>query len=276
MERRVVLTVVLVVVMSLSGCSALPIWDGGDASPESGTATSSPTPTPTPDVPEANPEGEPGDGPDVAYPDGYGPNGVEAADTAISNHIGTLQSYDNYIFSYDSLIQADDSQTSFSYQQLVDQENEVAYIIQDTSQGAIVSYYEDQTVYIRDETGDETRYNSTDTQYNMGDFTGFQFVGPLLAHVEYGDAEVLESDSGTIYRYVSENVTNPDAILRSDVDESRIDAFNVSIVVDEDGAVRQAVFVVKADRDITVTMGVSEINSTNIDRPEWYEQAANS
>lgn len=278
MDRRVALTVVVALSLALAGCSALPIWDDpGDQqnSTDAGPGTS--TPTPTESVPDADPGGEGGSGPDDAtYPPGYGPGGVEDGGTATAAHVDALLGYPNYIFTYQSRLETAEGNASFVYETIADNEGEVAYIIRDTSRGAQASYYEDDRLYIRDETGDETRYNSSDREYEMEEFSGVQFVGPLLGSVEYDDAEVIETDSGTYIRYTSVNVTDPEAILGTEVDEDDIERFDVSIVVDTEGAVREAMFVVEADNDVTARMSVGEVGSTNVDRPEWFEQADDS
>lgn len=280
MDRRVALTVAVALFLALAGCSALPIWDetgGATPTPDSGSETPTVTPTPTESVPDADPGGEGGDGPDDAsYPPGYNASGVSDPGTATAAHVDALISYPNYLFTYQSRLETSEGNSSFTYTTAADNEGEVAYIVRDTSQGPQAAYYEDDRVYVRDETGDETRYNSTDREYNMEEFSGVQFIGPLLGAVEYNDAEVIETESGTFFRYTSTEVTNPEEILGTQVDEERIDRFDVSIVVDTDGVVREAMFVVKADNDVTARMSVGEVGSTNVERPEWFDEADDS
>jgi hypothetical protein len=278
MDRRVALTVVVALCLSLAGCSALPVWDdGGNTTPEAGPDTPTATPTPGDSVPEANPDGESGDGPSEAdYPPGYNASGVSDPGTATAAHVDALISYPSYLFTYQSRLETAEGNSSFAYTTAADNEGEVAYIVRDTSQGPQAAYYEDDRVYVRDETGEETQYNSTDREYNMEEFSGVQFVGPLLGAVEYNDAEVIETESGTFFRYTSAEVTNPEEILGTQVDEERIDRFDVSIVVDSEGAIREAVFVVEADNDVTARMSVGEVGSTNVERPEWFDEADDS
>lgn len=278
MDRRVALTVAVVVLVATAGCSALPMWDD-----DTGATAGTPTPTEAPDdveaaddVPEADADADHGDGPDVTYPDGYGPHGVEEPDTASSNHVSAMLEYDSYIFGYDSLIRDGDAETTTTIQLLVDQRGETAMVLQDAGQGAQATYYEDDTAYTREETGESVEYDSNESAYSMSDFTGAQFVGPLLANAEFGSAEVFDTDAGMFYRYTSEEVHTPEGILRSQVEDDRIDRFEVTIVVDENGAVRRAVYVVEADVDLTVNMGVSEVGSLDLDRPEWFDEAASS
>lgn len=282
MDRRVALTVAVALFLALAGCSALPIWDdtgGADTTPDAGTATptGTPTPTPTESVPDADPGGEGGDGPeDASYPPGYNASGVADAGTATAAHVDALLNYPNYLFTYQSLLETSQGNSSFTYTTLVDNEEEVAYVVRDSSQGAQASYFEDDRVYIRDETGDETEYNSTDRPYNMEEFSGVQFIAPLLGAVEYNDAEVIETESGTYFRYTSAEVTDPEEILGTEVDEERIDRFDVSIVVDSNGAIRAAMFVVEADNDVTARMSVGEVGSTDVERPTWFDKADDS
>jgi hypothetical protein len=68
-DRRALATVAVVVLLSLAGCSALPIRDDGQPEP---TATPAPTATPPPEPPSSE-----------DYPEGYGPDGIEDAEAAI-------------------------------------------------------------------------------------------------------------------------------------------------------------------------------------------------
>ncbi|WP_336133334.1 DUF7537 family lipoprotein [Natronomonas amylolytica] len=278
MNRRVALTVVVALFLALAGCSALPVWDdGGNTAPEAGTDTPTATPTPTESVPNADPGGDGGDGvEDASYPPGYNASGVSDPGTATAAHVDALLGYSSYIFTYQSRLETAEGNSSFAYTTASDNEDEVAYAVRDTSRGPQAAYYEDDRVYLRDETSDETRYNSTDREYDMEEFSGVQFVGPLLGAVEYNDAEVIETESGTYFRYTSAEVTNPEEILGTQVDDNDIDRFDVSIVVDADGTVREAMFVVEADNDVSARMSLSEINSTNVERPEWFDETDDS
>jgi hypothetical protein len=274
MNRRVVVTVAVVSLLVLSGCSAL--LDGNGATPRP-SETPAPTETPGQEGGEGTTAaGGPDEAADAEYPTGYGPDGITNRSVVVQLHVGALVDYGSHIFSYNSFIEGENGSASYAFQQPVNHSTEMAYTIEDGSQFTRVSYFESDRRYVRFESDGEVSYNATDRAFESEDFTGSQFVGPLLLFVEYGEAAVLETDQGPIYEYESTAVLNPEAVLRSDVDEDRIDRFNVTIRVDENGAVRQASFRVEADRDVTVTMGVSELGSTDPDRPEWFEQARDS
>jgi hypothetical protein len=280
MDRRVALTVAVALFLVLAGCSALPIWDengGANSTPDSETGTPTVTPTPIESVPDADPGGDGGEGPgDASYPPGYDTGGVSDPGTATAAHVDALVSYPSYLFAYQSRLETAEGNSSFAYTTAADNEGGVAYIVRDTTQGPQAAYYEDDRVYVRDETGDETRYNSTDREYDMEEFSGVQFVGPLLGSVEYNDAEVIETESGTFFRYTSARVTNPEEILGTQVDEDRIQRLDVTIVVDSAGVVREAMFAVEADNDVTARMSVGEIGWANVERPEWFDEADDS
>ena len=271
MDRRVAVTVAVASLLLLAGCSALLDGDASGA-PE----TSVPTETPTADAPGPTLDGQSGDDSDAEYPTGYGPDGIANRSIVVQRHVAALVDYDSHIFSYNGFVEAGNDSASYTFQQPVNHSSEVAYTIEDGAGFTRVSYFEADRRYVRYESDGEVTYNRTDRAFERGDFTGSQFVGPLLLFVEYGKAEVIEADGETVYQYESTDVLNPDAILRSDLNEERIERFNVTIRVDENGAIRQASFRVEADRSVSVTMGVSELGSTNPDRPEWFEQARDS
>lgn len=277
MDRRVALTAAVAVLLALAGCSALPMWDDNGATPTpeaDGVATPTETATPEESAPAADPDAGEGDGPeDANYPEGYGPGGLEDPGTATAAHVDALVGFESYLFQYQSRLDTDEGDASFTYVTTADNEGEVAYVIQDTGQLSQASYFEDDRVYIRQESDGEVEYNATDREYEMSEFAGVQFVAPLHSGVEYGDAEIIETDDGTFFQYTSDDVTDPEAILQSDVDEDRIERFDVAIVVDTDGAIRSAAFAVEADNDVTAQMAVGEVGSTNVDRPEWFDEA---
>lgn len=259
MKRRAVVTTAAASVATLAGCSALPMWDD---SPEVDGGP-----------PTADPEAEPGDGPDADYPAGYGPDGIEDADEALEAHADAFLSYDSYIFTFESMLEQDGSDVVVAIQQIADNRSETGYIIQEDGTSSEVRYFEDEHVYARRATGDDVEFESREVEYSMAEFTGAAHVDPLLQGVEYGAAEVFDDDEEQYFRYASEEVFDPGAVLRHDVDPDRVERFDAGVVVDGDGAVRHASFAGEVDVHFRGEMGVSEIDSANIDRPEWYDEA---
>jgi len=273
MDRRVAATVAMVALFSLAGCSALPVFDGGSPSPTS-PATPTPTPTPTPDTGAATPTqtAEP-----VAFPDGYGPAGIVDADAAVANHNRTLTESDSYRFRFDVGVgSGSGTRDAFVYLLRADHDAEMALEIRDDGHTSQSRYYENDRLYLRFENGSQEAYNSTDSEYRANRLTGIQFIAPLFEHVEYGGADIRETDNGTIYRYRSERVTNPEAILPTDTSEEDIESFDVELFVHADGYVRFARYtVVTTDgTELAAIARVDQVDETTVDRPAWYDKAA--
>ena len=265
MDRRVVVTTAVVVVVLLAGCSVLLEDDGSTPTPSpAGTAT--PTETPTPVPPEER-----------EYPDGYGPNGVEDPETAAETHVDTLSGYGTYRFRFDVKVSdgsgADDA---FVYLASVDGRNETALEIRDDGTVTRYQYYENERVYVRVVSGDEETYNATDQPFEPGLLAGSQFLDPVLEHVEYGEAEPVSTGNGTVYRYNSERVTDPAAILPANSSEGEVESFEVELLVHEDGYIRGAKYAVVTEdgSGLEAVAVVDSIDEETVTRPDWYDEAA--
>ncbi|PSQ44618.1 hypothetical protein BRD14_00800, partial [Halobacteriales archaeon SW_5_68_122] len=232
MDRRVVVTTAVAAVVLLAGCSMLLGGDGATPAP-SPTPEATPTDTPTP-VPLEERE----------FPDGYGPDGVENAETAAGTHVETMTGYDSYRFRFDVRVSSGNgTDDAFVYLTSVDGENGKALELRDDGEVTRYQYYEDDRVYVRVVSGDEEAYNATDQQFGRARLAGNQFLDPLLEYVEYGEAEPVSTDNGTVYRYTSERVTEPGTILSADISEAEIRSFEVELLVHEDGYIRGAKYV---------------------------------
>ena len=258
------MTAVAAVVL-LAGCSMLLGGDGATPAP-SPTPEATPTDTPTP-VPLEERE----------FPDGYGPDGVENAETAAATHVETATGYDSYRFRFDVRVSGGNgTDDAFVYFTSVDQENGRALEIRDDGEVTRYQYYEDDRVYVRVVSGDEETYNATDQQFGRARLAGNQFLDPLLKYVEYGEAEPVSTDNGTVYRYTSERVTEPGTILSADISEAEIRSFEVELLVHEDGYIRGAKYVVVTEdgSGLEAVATVDSIGEEAVTRPNWYDEAA--
>lgn len=264
MHRRVVAALAVVALVGLSGCSALPVFDGPDASPTP-SPTASGTPTPTTDP--------------LEYPAGYDATGVVDVDAAVTNHERALAGYESYQYRFDVGVGSGNGTTdAFVYLLRVDHADERAYQIRDDGDAARFQYYENDRLYAKLDVDGNVSYDSTDHEYDRAEFSGIQFIAPLFAHVEYRGSDVRETDNGTFYRYRSERVTDPEAILPADTTAEEIESFEVTLVVHEDGAVRGASYrvVTTQGTELAAIATVGSINATTVDRPDWYDEAAPS
>ena len=265
MDRRVVVTTAVAAVVLLAGCSMLLGGDGATPAP-SPTPEATPTDTPTP-VPLEERE----------FPDGYGPDGVENAETAAGTHVETMTGYDSYRFRFDVRVSSGNgTDDAFVYLTSVDRENGRALEIRDDGEVTRYQYYEDDRVYVRVVSGDGETYNATDQQFGRARLAGNQFLDPLLEYVEYGEAEPVSTDNGTVYRYTSERVTEPGTILSADISEAEIRSFEVELLVHEDGYIRGAKYVVvtKDGSGLEAVATVDSIGVETVTRPDWYDEAA--
>lgn len=271
MNRRVAATVAVVVLCALAGCSALPVFDSGPSTPTA-SATSTPTATTGGGTPTATVAA-------VEFPDGYGPSGVVDADAAVANHNRALTGYESYRFRFDVGVgDGGGTRDAFVYLLRADHDADTALEIRDDGDTARSHYYENDRIYVRVESGDNRTHNSTDFEYAPERLTGIQFIATLFDHVEYGGADIRDTDNGTIYRYRSESVTNPEAILPADTTNEDIDSFDVELFVHEDGYVRFARYTVVTDdgTELAAIARVDAVNDTTVDRPSWYDRAADS
>ena len=254
------MTAVAAVVL-LAGCSMLLGGDGATPAP-----SATPTDTPTP-VPLEERE----------FPDGYGPDGVENAETAATTHVETVTGYDSYQFRFDVRVSGGNgTDDAFVYLTSVDQENGRALELRDDGEVTRYQYYEDDRVYVQVVSGDEETYNATDQQFGRARLAGNQFLDPLLKYVEYGEAEPVSTDNGTVYRYTSERVTEPGTILSADISEAEIRSFEVELLVHEDGYIRGAKYVVVTEdgSGLEAVATVDSIGEEAVTRPDWYDEAA--
>ena len=265
MDRQVVVTTAVAAVVLLAGCSMLLGGDGATPAP-SPTPEATPTDTPTP-VPLEERE----------FPDGYGPDGVENAETAAGTHVETMTGYDSYRFRFDVRVSSGNgTDDAFVYLTSVDGENGKALELRDDGEVTRYQYYEDDRVYVRVVSGDEEAYNATDQQFGRARLAGNQFLDPLLEYVEYGEAELVSTDNGTVYRYTSERVTEPGTILSADISEAEIRSFEVELLVHEDGYIRGAKYVVVTEdgSGLEAVATVDSIGEVTVTRPDWYDEAA--
>jgi len=270
MQRRVVATLAVVLLTCTAGCSTLPVFDRSADS-----ATASPTPT------LAGTDGAPGTATPTAsplqFPAGYDATGVRNTSTAVAGHEAALAGYDSYRYRFDVGVGEDDETTdAFVYLLRVDHVDRRALQIRDDGDVTRSQYFEADRLYLELDVRGNVSYNATDTEYVREAFSGIQFIAPLLEHVEYQGPDVRETDNGTFYRYRSERVTDPDAILPANTTSEPIDSFEVTLVVHEDGAVRGASYTVVTDggTHLRALATVDRINDTDVDRPDWYDRAA--
>lgn len=270
MQRRVVATLAVVLLTCIAGCSALPVFDGPG---ESATPTATQSPTGDnggPGTPTATAS-------PLEFPAGYDATGVSNASRAVAAHESALAGYDSYRYRFDVGVgEGNETTDAFVYLLRVDHADRRALQIRDDGEVSRAQYFEGNRLYLKLDVRGDVSYNATDHEYVREEFSGIQFIAPLFEHVEYAGADVRETDNGTFYRYRSERVTDPAAILPANTTSESIDSFDVTLVVHEDGAVRGASYRVVTEQGthLTALVTVDRIDATDVDRPDWYDEAA--
>lgn len=270
MHRRVVATVAVVLVCSIAGCSALPVFDGpADAGTPTGTPTGTQQSTPM-TTPTAAP---------LELPDGYDASGIADVNAAVANHERALAGYDSYTYRFDVGVGNESGTTdAFVYLLRVDHASERALEIRDDGDATRSQYYERDRLYAKLEVDGNVTYDATDREYVREQFSGLQFIAPLFEHVDFGGPDVRETDNGTFYRFRSESVENPEAILPANSTTGEIESVDATLVVHEDGSVRGASYQVVTEQDthLTAIATVGSVNGTTVERPDWYDEAADA
>lgn len=196
-------------------------------------------------------------------------------------HSDSVIDRESFIVEFNGTALTNDSLASINALQATNLTTERAYTITRVGgRGTTTQYYEDGTVYIRNDPPGEnnTEYASRSATFRPADFTGINQVEPLVRNVDYGQPERVPRRGGTFFRYRSENVTDVQAILGQNVDPSNVTDIEVGIVVGPSGMVHRSAYQATVKRgdqtlQIAIEVNVLGFRSTTVDRPDWFEQA---
>jgi hypothetical protein len=259
MVRRSTLAVALVVVLaSLSGCSA--VLDGGNG--------------------DANGAGE-GDPSTFDYADGYGPEGVTDGQAAVRSHQSGVVDRDSYTGSYTYTYDTDEGTTDIEVENRVDFEAEQglqrADVTYPDQEAVVTTYHDSDTRYQRSEFDNQTSVNTANDSFDATNLTATDPVRPLLVNVSAYESSTAERNGDAVVVYETNGTDGVDAFL--DVNESAtITDFSATVAVDGDGVVRSASYDVSyevdgEERDLTVEYELSGFGETSVERPAWVEDA---
>lgn len=262
MDARVPTVVALVGLLLLAGCSL-----GGPGAEESpGDSTETPA--------AAN----------FTYPDGFDSNGVTNQSVATRGHREQLLASSGFTVTYDATVTATQNTTNVSYTQEVETGSEEVHWRMNVSSGdqsgSRSQYYANDTVYSRARTvdGDAPSYSNRSKQYELGTFTGRDFVRPGLADVSYGSSEVTTHGGVPAVVYSDASVESTAGLFGEKTDPANVSEFSSTLVVGDEGIVRKLQYSATVtndgtDRTVEVTVTVGEVGSTTVSRPEWVSQA---
>ena len=271
MTRLGLVAVALVVV--LAGC-------GGGVTQ---TATQEPVATETPTAAAEQPqtdtaEATPSPTPQVAFPAGLSRDGVQNTTTLVSTHDDALGT-ENLTVAIDFTLEVDGDGQDVSFRGKVTPSNQRGWM-QIILQDGVGTYYNEAGITYANVTQDgqstygkeydvsalpqETRFGADARIENALDAANWSFTG------------VVTRNGTELRRYVATDVSLPDSV---DVEAGDVTADSSgTLLVDANGVVHHvSVTSVVETPDKTVEYGISvtlsDIGSTSIERPEWFWDA---
>lgn len=264
MDRRPLVVLSFGFLLVLAGCSGLP---GGGS-----------TDTPGGDSDGGAATGTAG----AVYPEGYGEGGIADPQAATRAHVDAITSYDSFTITYNATVRLPNRTTEVAFAEEVDARERRAYLVSNISDGTSVShYYANGTVYVRSESPrtNGTTYSSRERELNVEAVSGRRFVRPVVSNVTYGPAERVERGGETMLRYEATGLDAAGGLLGEGVSAENVTSFSATLLVDRDGLVRHVEYeatVVRhgEERSTTVTIDVTGLDATTVERPGWVDGAA--
>jgi len=266
MVKRSTLAVSLVVVLVLlSGCSAV-LDDGGN-----GNGAGNGDATDAPDSPE-----------EFEYADGFGPDGVTDGQQAVETYQSALEARGSYTGTYSYDGRASDGNTSVDVENRVDFESQQGYqrfdIDSPEYSGWMESYYEDDTRYRRSEIDGERSNVSVDEQnFTTAELTSTDPLRALLLNVSAYETSTEQRDGTTVAVYEASGTEGVDSFYN--IDESAdISAFSATFAVDSEGLVRSATYDITytnegEEQTVTMEFELTGLGETSVERPDWVDEA---
>lgn len=264
--------VALVVVVLLAGCSGL----GGDGSADGtpGGETVTPAGTPTP-----------GAGETFEYPDGFGPEGVTDAETAVATHNAAVQERGSYDGEYAYVVESEEGVTDVDIAIRADFGSERAYERVDVEgpngNATTETYYESEQVYARSEFDGEGGSPTVENQtFPSDEVTAVGAVEPLLQNASDYEATLEQRGGEEVVVYETTDAGNLQEFLEVD-DPENVTDFRATFVLASDGVVESAEYDVTyivdgEERRVTLTYELSGFGETTVDRPTWADDAEGS
>lgn len=264
MVRRSTVAVFLVVVLVLlSGCSA--VLDGGNGNGNGTAADVTPTPAPA----------------SFDYADGYGQDGVTDGQAAVDSHESALIDHGSYAGTYTYRINQSAGMTNVEVENSVDFDAEQGYQrvdVDDPRYNAEVEVYRNSTTrHERSEFDNRTSLNRSEQAFEPTDLTAIDPVRPLLLNVSEYEASMGERNGDTVIVYEKPSAEGVDSFYGIN-ESANITSFSATLAVDSDGIVRSSEYELEyttrgEERVLTVQYSLSEFGETTLDRPEWVDEA---
>lgn len=266
MVRRSSVAVSLVVVLVLlSGCSA--VLDGGNGN-GSGNGNGATDATPT--DPSA-----------FEYADGYGESGVTDGEAALESHRSGVIDRGSYTGAYTYDIGDSDGTRHIVIDTRVDFQAEAGRQRADVdapgATGSIDVYRNSETRYRKSVFNNQTSFSSTNQSFGPENLTATEPIRPLLLNLTEYEASVGERDGVAVVVYERNGTEGVDSFLNFG-ESATVTSFAATFAVDADGVVRSAAYEITytqndTERSLDVEYTLSSFGETSVDRPNWVDDA---
>lgn len=251
---RGLLAVGVVVLVLVAGCGGL----SGD-----GTPTPTTTATPTDDG--------------MAFPTGFGGEGVTDGAAALNGHTNVLLSQGNFTFVFVSESETEDGTTNTTLVNRVNTEQRTAFRTITRPDAVATQYVAGGTAYTRIDPRDNraVQYRSGSERVDPNGATARALVGGLMRGVSWENPEQVTVDGEQAVAYEAGELTNASAVL--DVDAEAVDSFEATLVVATSGVVREVTYVATYTSDgseVTdrVTVRFEGVGTTDVEEPAWVDR----
>lgn len=263
MNRRAAIAVLLALSIALSGCQFGGTGTDVKGLPEGGTGTPA---TSTPD-----PFG------DVSPPPGVDETGVSDVDALMAAHDSALNGTPATVDVRFHLT-VDGTGQNVSLRGKTVPGAERGWMRIELSDGVGTYYTEDGTTYYREIVNDTARYGTTTDVSAIPErprFGADERVRTAVESAEWEPVGTVERDGRTLVEFRATSVDPPDVNTTGDTTVSS----DGRLLVDADGVVHHVEVATTVDDErgtvrygLTVTL--SDVGSTSIERPDWFDNAA--
>lgn len=259
MDRRATIAALLALTVALAGCQF-----GGPGTTANGPADGTETASPAPFA-------------GVSTPPGVDETGVTDVGALMDSHASTLNGTSATV-SIDFRLAVNGSARNVSLTGKTTPDGDRGWMAVELEDGTGIYYTEDGTTYYRQIVNESVQYGTTDRVSAIPDRLRFGADGRIRTAIESAEWEptgTVERDGRTLLEFRATSVDPPNVNTSGDTTVTS----DGRLLVDTDGVVHHVSVSTTVENDrgtveYGLTVTVSEVGNTTIERPEWYDNAA--
>jgi hypothetical protein len=265
MERRAAVAGVLALAILLAGCQF-----GGTGTGTGGASSADESETPTA-------SGTPAPFGDASPPPGVDAAGVTDVDELMASHAATLEGTSSTVdIDFHLTVNGSGDRASLRGKSVPGSDH--GWMTVEFEDGTGTYYTEDERTYYREVVDDQVTYGTTDELSAIPAeprFGADERIRTAIESADWTPVGTVERDGRTLFEFEATHVDPPDV---STSDNATVEATG-RLLVDGDGVVHHVEIdtTVETDRGTVsygLTVSLSEMGTTTIERPEWYENAS--